>query len=494
MAIVSFDEWKRKKAQASALNARGGLREDIALREEYGFDLCVFISEETNASDPDDAHIEQLWNDLRALMQELPHEHAHFYFRAFEAFFDNDETAFFKNFDLFLESEQRLNQEILPCDWWIDHFIWVFSPPFPGMLGRCSELFFKHWPLCALGWVCEALEQSESVDENIEHELDLLMLAIQSDPDCYLAQYLVASIFYDQRQWKSAIPYFEKASRSTMYSEDAAFFFDYAWAAQKANRHTLSMQLYQRCLSIDERYPCAINNLGCVFLRLERYDDAIKEFRRAITLNLDGPLPYRNIVAALERQEKFDECIAFIEQNLPRLGKRYEIELERLKSFSLGLERSLSAAIGWAEAFPNSADDDGEEQGFAKRMLEDWLEDCIERNEKLFGRKLRIYEDENGYGRQYYIAGAGRIDLLCIDEDTRELCVLAVHNGRATERALLAIWQQIAAVRKALAKRWQQIRGFIICAESNETLRTSVKTIRHEAVELYEYRFNLQKS
>ncbi len=493
MAVISFDDWKRKKAQQSALNARGGLREDVALREEYGFDLCVFISEENNALDPDEAHTEQLWQDLRTLIQELPHEHAYFYFKAFDAFCENDEANFIKYFDLFLESEQRLNQEILPCDWWIDHFIWVFTPPFPGMYGRCSELFFQHWPLCAMGWCCEALEQSDAADENLEHELDLLMLAIQSDPDCYLAQYLVASIFYDQRQWKSALPYFEKAARSAMYGEDAAFYFDYAWAAQKASKLSLSMQLYQRCLALDERYPCAINNLGCVYLRLERYDEAIKEFKRAISLGLDGPLPFRNIVAALERQEKYDECIAFIEQNVARLGQRYEIELERLKSFSLGLERTLATAIGWSEALPDSADEDREEQSFAKRMLEDWLEGCIERKELLFGRRLRIYEDENGYGRQYYVAGAGRIDVLCVDEDTRELCVLAVHNGRASERALLAIWQQIAAVRKGLAKRWQKIRGFIICAEANETLRTSVKTIKHEAVELYEYRFMLQK-
>lgn len=486
MSVISFDDWKRKKERSSAFNSRGDLREDIALKEEYGFDLCVFISEELNAGDGGTADVEQLWQDLRALTASLPHEHAYFYFQAFEAFHKQDEATFLLNLDKFLQSEKTLYGDIAECDWWIDNFVWVFAPPFVGMYGRCAELFFKHWPLCAMGWVCEALEESEAENENPEAELDLLMMAVQADPKCYLAHFLVAMLFYDQRQWKSALPYFEKAARSSVYSNDASFYFDFAWAAEKAGKLDYAYQLYQSVLALDERYPCAVNNLGCVLLRMNKLDEAYKEFNRAINLGLDGALPYRNIVATLERQGKYAECLKFIEANLERLGRRYSLETDRLKL----LESSEGNGMLGIQEMSSSGRGDNEQEGlFGKRMLEDEIETLIESGQGVFGRKLRIYEDENGYGRHYYVPGAGRIDLLAIDEADQTLCVISAHNAVADERALLVIWQQISAARKAVAKRWQKVCGYIVCPSANETLKASKKAIKFEDVHLFEYRF-----
>jgi hypothetical protein len=153
MSIVSFDDWKKKKQRGCAYNARGGLRDDVAAREEEGYDLCVFLSEERNAPDADPARIEQLLQQLKALTETLPREHAYHYFMAFLAFWEGNEQEFFNQFDQYLESEKRLYGKLANCDWWIDCFVWVFTPAFPGMYGRVAELFFKYWPLCSMGWV-----------------------------------------------------------------------------------------------------------------------------------------------------------------------------------------------------------------------------------------------------------------------------------------------------------------------------------------------------
>ena len=116
---------------------------------------------------------------------------------------------FAAQFDLYLESEKRLYGEVAGCDWWIDCFVWTFTPSFPGMYAKAAELFFKHWPLWRMGWVCEALEIADSQDGDIERELDLLTLAMTADPTCYLAHYLTAMAFYDMRLWRSALPYFD---------------------------------------------------------------------------------------------------------------------------------------------------------------------------------------------------------------------------------------------------------------------------------------------
>ena len=487
MSIVSFEDWKQKKQKASAFNSRGGLREDIALKEEYGYDLCVFIAEERSAPEPNSSQLDQLWQDLRALMASLPHEHAYHYFKAFEAFCAEDETAFLQSFDRYLESEKQLEPKLANCDWWIDCFVWVFTPAFPGMYGRVAELFFKHWPLCSMGWVCEALEQSEADEENLELELDLLMLALTDDPKCYLAHYLIATIYYDLRLWRSALPYFEKAAGSTMYSQDAAFYFDYAWAADKAGKYSLAVDLYNSCLLLDETYPCAVNNLGCVYLHMNKDEEALSQFTRAIRLGLDGGLPYRNTVSALEKLGRYDEAIQFISQNVQsgRLSHRYEVELPRLRTLR------DSAAPGQMIDQPSASGKDSrtDQPMFEKHTIADELERRLERGENLFGRALRVYEDDRGYGREYYLPGAGRIDLLCCDDSG--LCVIAIAAGEADERTLLRLLRQISAVRKTLPKRWSKVSGIIVGHGVNPSIHLLHTALRTEDIRIYDLGFSL---
>lgn len=495
MSVVSFDEWKKRKA----VNSRG-LREDIALKEQYGYDLCVYISEERSQPTPDASHLEQLWVDLRTLIASLPHEHAYHYFKAFEAFCEGNEDDCISRFDQFLESEKRLFGDIAGSDWWIDSFIWVFTPPFAGMYGRCGELFFKHWPLCAMGWICEALELAEADEENLEAELDLLMMSIQADPKCFLAYFLIATIFFDMRQWKSALPYFEKASESTMYSADPNFYFDYAWTADKAQKYDLALGLYNTCLALDERFPCGVNNLGCVYLRMGKYEDALREFNRAISLSVDGALPYRNAVAALEKLGRFGEAARFIEQHMTtrKLGKRYSIELDRLNALSETAKSGKPAVpvaptLSLETEAPRKEGDQDDDLRHSKRMLEDEIERRIERGETVFGRQLKVFEGANGYGRQYHIPGAGRVDLLCVDEENHCLCVIALYSGDADELALLRMWQQIQVVRKNVATRWQKVVGLLCCADASEQMLSLHKTLAFEDVRIFRYEFSLKE-
>jgi tetratricopeptide (TPR) repeat protein len=484
MSVISFDDWKKQKEKKAAFTSRGSLREDIAAREEYGYDLCVFISEEYSAPDRDNEHLEQLWAELRALIASLPHEHAYHYFKAFEAFCQGDQGEFIACFDRFLQSEQQLYSEIADCDWWIDCFMWVFTPPFPGMYGQVAELFFKYWPNCAMGYVCEALERAEINEDDVDGQLGLLMLALEADKECYLAYYLTAAAFFDLHQWRSALPYYEKAAGSAMYSQDPAFYFDYAWAAEKAGKPQLALQLYNSCLLLEESYPCAINNYGCVLLQLKRYDEAIAQFNRAINLSLDGALPYRNVVAALERQNKYAECIKYIEANAEMLGSRYLIERDRLKLIQAALEEgSLPLPQGEASIFWGGSSEETDDV-FTKRLLEDQLEGAIERGEKVFGRKLRMFENSDGYGRHFYLPAAGWVDLLCVDEHNT-LCVIAVYSRCADIEILARMGMQMSAVQKRVARRFQKVEGFVCCADCDEELLKLIADVMPDSVHLY---------
>lgn len=485
MSIVSFDDWKKKKQRGSAYNARGGLREDVAAREEEGYDLCVFLSEERNAPDADPARIDELLQQLKALTAALPREHAYHYFMAFLAYWEGSEQEFFSQFDQYLESEKRLYGELADCDWWIDSFVWVFTPAFPGMYGRVSELFFKYWPLCAIGWVFEALELSESTEENLEQELDLLMLALSADPKCYLAHYLIATIYYDLRLWRSALPYFEKAAESTMYSQDPAFYFDYAWAADKAGKYELALSLYNSCLLLDDAYPCAANNLGCVYLRMDKAEEALSQFTRAIKLNLDGMLPYRNTVSALEKLGRYDDAVRFIKKHVEdgRLNGRYELELPRLSALASG-QIVYQNYASLAESGGKKA-----EPAFDKHVIADELERRAEQEGSLFGRACSVYEDENGYGREYHIPGAGRIDLLL--KSDRDFVVVAIAQKGGDERGMLRLIRQMSVVKKNLCKRFEQVFGVLVCTSPSPALLALKKALPAEDVSVFELGFTL---
>lgn len=488
LSVISFEEWKQKKARSSALTSRGALREDVALQEAYGFDLCVYIAEESAQMHPDSTRLDQLWADLRNLTAQLPQEHGYFYFRAFEAFQEEDLAGFSEQFELYLDSEKRIFHEIVGCDWWIDCLVWVFTPPMDGMYGKLSQLFFKYWPDCAMGWVCLALEQGGLEGSSGEVSLMLLHTALEQDPKCYLAHYLIASIYYEQGLWKSALPYFGRASESAMYKEDAAFYFDYAWACEKADKLDAAANFYQSALALDESYPSTLNNLGCVQMKQGRYDEALKSFYQAIMLGKDGPLPYRNVVSVLEKQGRHRESKVFIQQHQEELGPQYAAMLELAESVE-GMDalRKMTGAL--------TTEGSGIEGG-RKRMIEDDLEERILQGDRVFDRELQIVEDEGGYGRGYYIPDGGCVDLLAYAPKGREYLLVDCCPGEADERHLILLWHKMQAFSSmdGVAPRPDaKVSGVLLCGGASPSLQSRLKQVNNLSVEVYRYTLELTK-
>lgn len=484
MSVISFEEWKQKKARSSALTSRGALREDVALQEAYGFDLCVYIAEESSQMHPDAARLGQLWADLRSLMAQLPKEHAYFYFRAFESFHQDDLVAFGEQFDLYLESEKRIFDEIAGCDWWIDCLVWVFTPPVEGMYGKLSELFFKYWPDCAMGWVSLALEQGGLEGSSADVSLILLHMALDQDPNCYLADYLIASIYYEQGLWRSALPYFARASESDMYKEDAAFYFDYAWACEKAGNLGAAADFYQSVIALDESYPSAVNNLGCVHLKQGRYDEAVQCFNRAIQLGKDGPLPYRNMVSLLDKQGKREERTAFIRQHMDQLGPQYEAALEMVEE-----DENMDMLRDIVNSLLVEKDDGAYGQ---KRMIEDELEQRILRGERLFDRSLEMVEDDGGYGRAYCVGESGCVDVLAYNAKDREYVLMDAVAGEADERHMILLWQKVQTF-ALKQKKGSKVSGVLVCGGVSPSLKDRIKQVEDWHVEIYRYALELGK-
>lgn len=495
MSIVSFNDWKKKKQQNAAYNARGGLREDIALKEEYGYDLCVFLSEERNAENGDPARIEQLWQDLHNLMETLPQEHAYHYFKAFEAYCAGDEAEFSTHFDRYLASEKQLYGDVTDSDWWVDTFIWVFTPAFPGMYERASRLFFKHWPLCSMGLVCSALEYSTAEDEaSMEMELQLLMLAIERDPKCYLAYYVAATVYVDLRLWRSALPYFEQAAGSAMYSQDPAFYYDYARAAERAGKTDLAIGLYNSCLLLEETFPFAASGLGTLYLNLGRSEEALTQFSRAVSLGVDSEYPYRGCVFALALLGRFEEAQRFIAAHISagHLAPEQAVIGSLLKGIEAGVlpKASLSNLI----RLPGDPAKDGAPglpELLDKHTLADELERRILVDGELLGKKLSVHEDNGGYGREYWLSGGGLIDLLCRSKEG--FLVIRVVPRACTLPDLQQLGKQVRAVAHKLANPFQKTAGVLVCTAAEKSLCDTSALFPAQDISVYQLSFALTR-
>jgi restriction system protein len=126
-----------------------------------------------------------------------------------------------------------------------------------------------------------------------------------------------------------------------------------------------------------------------------------------------------------------------------------------------------------------------------ERVLEDLLEKHILDGLQMFDRNLSMYEDERFYGRQLIIPGIGRIDLLTIDNDTNDLVVIEVKQGKSDDLVVGQILRYMGWLKEKLVKDDQKIYGIICVNETTKKLKSAVSVV--PTIEIYEYGISLTK-
>lgn len=88
-----------------------------------------------------------------------------------------------------------------------------------------------------------------------------------------------------------------------------------------------SMSLWTRVLDVEPDSPIAHNNMGNLVFKQNRFDDAVRHYRRAIILLPDYPEAHNNLGVALSRQGKLPEAIAEYQRalaSLPTYDEAYD--------------------------------------------------------------------------------------------------------------------------------------------------------------------------
>lgn len=87
----------------------------------------------------------------------------------------------------------------------------------------------------------------------------------------------------------------------------------------EAQRYDEAIRLYRRALARVPAFPEAHNNLGSALAALDRPEDAMRQFTEALRLRPGYAAAHRNLGAALVRQGRFDEAIEQFRAALRRI-------------------------------------------------------------------------------------------------------------------------------------------------------------------------------
>lgn len=138
-------------------------------------------------------------------------------------------------------------------------------------------------------------------------------------------------------------------------------------------------------------------------------------------------------------------------------------------------------------------DDDVEDPSvFAlERHLEDFL--VANWNKTELGKKYDIFEEEGELVGQQYPSDTGPIDILAISKDKKELLIVELKKGRASDVVVGQIQRYMGYVLDELAEPDQMVRGVIIALDNDLRIRRALKVASNIDFFNYEVSFTLSQ-
>lgn len=127
--------------------------------------------------------------------------------------------------------------------------------------------------------------------------------------------------------------------------------------------------------------------------------------------------------------------------------------------------------------------------------LEKHLEAFLIRNWRYteLGQKYDIFEEEGELVGQQYPSDTGPIDILAISKDQRELLIVELKRGRASDVVVGQIQRYMGYVADELAEDHQSVKGVIIALEKDLRIQRALRVTQNIEFYRYEIDFKLHK-
>jgi restriction system protein len=127
--------------------------------------------------------------------------------------------------------------------------------------------------------------------------------------------------------------------------------------------------------------------------------------------------------------------------------------------------------------------------------LEKHLEDFLVQNWKHseIGKKYNIYEIDGEQVGKQFPTDSGPIDILAVSKDSKELLIVELKKGRASDIVVGQILRYMGYVKEDLADKNQIVKGVIIAFEDDIKLRRALSVTQHIEFYTYKISFKLEK-
>lgn len=127
--------------------------------------------------------------------------------------------------------------------------------------------------------------------------------------------------------------------------------------------------------------------------------------------------------------------------------------------------------------------------------LEEHLEEFLVANweQTELGKKYDIYQEEGEMVGQQYPSDTGPIDILAISKDKKELVIVELKKGRASDNVVGQIQRYMGFVLNELAEENQKVRGIIIALDDDQRIKRALSVAQNIDFYRYQVSFKLFK-
>jgi restriction system protein len=127
--------------------------------------------------------------------------------------------------------------------------------------------------------------------------------------------------------------------------------------------------------------------------------------------------------------------------------------------------------------------------------LEKHLEDFLVQNwpHTELGKKYDIFEEDGEKVGQQYPSDTGPIDILAVSKDKKELLIVELKKGRASDVVVGQIQRYMGYVKEELAETDQVVRGAIIAFEDDVRIQRALSVATNIDFYTYKVSFKLEK-
>ena len=250
------------------------------------------------------------------------------------------------------------------------------------------------------------------------------------------------------------------------------------------------------------------NNLGFLYNRISDFGNAKLFYEKSLQLvNIEDnyktnfnedieidnfTIFVNNYLWTLEKTNNFSKCIEILDFVISKLPNDLFYKNQRAKFIEKTEKHSFANEVInnlFKVKKPFNINSFQETKLISKeKILEDMIVEQIKYGFKVFGKQLEIYQDEEIFGRQYYIQSVnGILDLLLIDKTNDILYVVELKRNEAGIEVVEQIENYIKGLTSQLKR---EVKGIISLHKPDKNLIELIKTKPN--IELYTYEFQFK--